>query len=158
MNEDLNKWMSRKSTDGPMVRIRAFSEKERHEHSGSHSLHSNHQHLSCQRWTSPGLHQEHSSGSGEAAVLFPSEPNRPYLNRPDETQPAAKRFPFAKDDSLSEPSAAAASVHEASGDRWPPRRQQLPVMTGLMIVAGAVMVGLFMGWTVMTLLSPIATG
>jgi hypothetical protein len=32
------------------------------------------------------------------------------------------------------------------------------VMTGLMIVAGAVMVGLFMGWTVMTLLSPIATG
>lgn len=90
--------------------------------------------------------------------MFPSEPNRPYLNRPDETQPAAKRFPFAKDDSLSEPSAAAASVHEASGDRWPPRRQQLPVMTGLMIVAGAVMVGLFMGWTVMTLLSPIATG
>ncbi len=41
---------------------------------------------------------------------------------------------------------------------WPTRWQQSPLVSGLMIVSGAVMVGLLMGWTVLTLLSPIPAG
>lgn len=103
MNEDLKKWMNRKSMDRSKVCIRAFSNKK--QPSGH-----------------PAAFQTGSVNETAATSVFVSEASRASVSR---------RLPH-----------------------W----QQSPLISGLMIVAGAVMVGLLMGWTVLTLLAPIPAG
>lgn len=128
MNEDLTKWMNRKSMDRPKVRIRAYSK------SGPVRLIS---------------HPSRDSGCSVHRA-FASE------------TPAVMDGPVVVETnsgtSISETSFSDQTISDAVSHGWTTRWQQSPLISGLMIVSVAVMVGLLMGWTVLTLLAPIPAG
>lgn len=128
MKEDLHMWMNRKSMDKPMVRIRAYAKSE----------------LVCPiSQTSP------DSGSSVHRIIVSKTP--------------VVMDGLAVDEAVSGTSIGGTSfsdkpTSDAVSHGWPTRWRQSPLISGLMIVSGAVMVGLLMGWTVLTLLAPIPAG
>jgi len=132
MNQDIHQWLNRKRNDKVAVRVCIGAETHAHRHSTA-------------------------DDSGNSDVGKPSSPMLEAVAKEE----GVVRRPLARAERNSGKEQAAAAVEvpaERAGGTPAARWKYSPIFSGLVIVIGAAMVGLLMGWTVWTLLVPVSSG